>query len=405
MSSNAPSSTSEAGPGARVAATVADPHGGPAAAAGANQRQRPAMAGGADGDAGQAPAATGIAPAAVIPGRPGFPQVAAHALTALRLRLPGVALCTALAGAAAFVAGLHQGPLMLYTLLFGAAFHYQSREPHSAPGIAWSASTLLRIGIGLLGARITAEQVLGLGAHTVAVVAGAVASTLLAGLVGARLLGQPRSLGLLAGGATAICGASAALALAAVLPRHPRLERDTLTVVVLATLLSTGAMLLYPLLARSLALPPPAAGLFIGGSIHDVAQVIVAGYALGPATGDAATLVKLMRIATLALVVGGVALMAAGRGRAPAARPPLLPWFLALFAGLVALRSLGALPAWLIGGLDLASRGCLLVGVAALGARTSLPALARCGWRPLALMLGCGLWIGGWMLVAALFMH
>lgn len=405
MSSNAPSSTSEAGPGARVAATVADPHGGPAAAAGANQRQRPAMAGGADGDAGQAPAATGLAPAAVTSGRPGFPQVAAHALTALRLRLPGVALCTALAGAAAFVAGLHQGPLMLYTLLFGTAFHYQSREPHSAPGIAWSASTLLRIGIGLLGARITAEQVLGLGAHTGAVVAGAVASTLLAGLAGARLLGQPRSLGLLAGGATAICGASAALALAAVLPRHPRLERDTLTVVVLATLLSTGAMLLYPLLARSLALPPPAAGLFIGGSIHDVAQVIVAGYALGPATGDAATLVKLMRIATLALVVGGVALMAAGRGRAPAARPPLLPWFLALFAGLVALRSLGALPAWLIGGLDLASRGCLLVGVAALGARTSLPALARCGWRPLALMLGCGLWIGGWMLVAALFMH
>jgi uncharacterized integral membrane protein (TIGR00698 family) len=413
MSSNAPSSTSEAGAGARVAATVADPHGGPVPAAGANQRQRPAMACGtdtdtgtdADADAGPAAAAAGLAPAAVNHGRPGFPPVAAHALNALRQRLPGVALCTALAGAAAFVAGLHQGPLMLYTLLFGTAFHYQSREPHSAPGIAWSGSTLLRIGIGLLGARITAEQVLGLGAHTGAVVAGAVASTLLAGLVGARLLGQPRSLGVLAGGATAICGASAALALAAVLPRHPRLERDTLTVVVLATLLSTGAMLLYPLLARSLALPPPAAGLFIGGSIHDVAQVIVAGYALGPATGDAATLVKLMRIATLALVVGGVALVAAGRGRAPAARPPLLPWFLALFAGLVALRSLGALPAWLIGGLDLASRGCLLVGVAALGARTSLPALARCGWRPLALMLGCGLWIGGWMLAAALFMH
>jgi uncharacterized integral membrane protein (TIGR00698 family) len=413
MSSNAPSSTSEAGAGARVAATVADPHGGPVPAAGANQRQRPAMACGtdtdtgtdADADAGPAAAAAGLAPAAVNHGRPGFPPVAAHALNALRQRLPGVALCTALAGAAAFVAGLHQGPLMLYTLLFGTAFHYQSREPHSAPGIAWSGSTLLRIGIGLLGARITAEQVLGLGAHTGAVVAGAVASTLLAGLVGARLLGQPRSLGVLAGGATAICGASAALALAAVLPRHPRLERDTLTVVVLATLLSTGAMLLYPLLARSLGLPPPAAGLFIGGSIHDVAQVIVAGYALGPATGDAATLVKLMRIATLALVVGGVALVAAGRGRAPAARPPLLPWFLALFAGLVALRSLDALPAWLIGGLDLASRGCLLVGVAALGARTSLPALARCGWRPLALMLGCGLWIGGWMLAAALFMH
>ena len=340
----------------------------------------------------------GLAPASARP-------AAARTWTAIRQCVPGLALCTALAGAAAFVAGLHQGPLMLYTLLFGTAFHYQSSEPHTAPGIAWSAGTLLRIGVGLLGARITAEQVVGLGAHTGAVVAGAVASTLLAGLAGARLLGQPRSLGLLAGGATAICGASAALALAAVLPRNHRLERDTLTVVVLATLLSTAAMLLYPLLARSLALPPAAAGLFIGGSIHDVAQVVVAGYALGPATGDAATLVKLMRVSALALVVGGVALAVARGSHAPAARPPLLPWFLALFIGLVALRSLGVLPAALVGALDHASRGCLLVGVAALGAKTSLPALARCGWRPLALMLGCGLWLGGWMLTAALFMR
>lgn len=321
--------------------------------------------------------------------------------SAAQRRFPGLALCTALAAAATFVAGLHQGPVMLYALLFGTAFHYQSTEAHSAPGIAWSAGPLLRLGVGLLGARITAEQIIGLGPLTLAFVLGGVASTLALGLAGARLLGQPRSLGLLAGGATAICGASAALALAAVLPRSERLERDALGVVVLATLLSTAAMLLYPLLARALALPPQAAGLFIGGSIHDVAQVVVAGYALGPATGDAATLVKLMRVSTLALVVGTVALLVARRGGAAAAQPPLLPWFLALFAGLVTLRSLGLLPAPVTALLDQASRACLLVGVAALGAKTSLPQLARCGWRPLVLMLGCGLWLGGWMLAAA----
>lgn len=327
-------------------------------------------------------------------------------------RLPGLALCAALAAAASFVAGLNgsatPGPVMLYALMFGSAFHYQSSEPHSAPGIAWSSGTALRLGIGLLGARITAEQLAGLGGGVLLLVAVGVASTLALGLLGARLLGQPRSLGVLAGGATAICGASAALALAAVLTRNERSERDTLAVVIIATLLSTAAMFAYPLIARALELPPAAAGLFIGGSIQDVAQVVVAGYSLGPASGDAATLVKLLRVAMLVLVVGVVAqcsepASAHGSvpGPAPARRTPLLPWFIVLFAALIALRSLGALPQLVIALLDQASRACLLVGVAAWGAKTSLPALARCGWRPAALMLVCGLWLGGLMLLAA----
>ncbi|NRF71984.1 putative sulfate exporter family transporter [Aquincola sp. S2] len=325
-------------------------------------------------------------------------------LLSLQRHWPGIALCAALAAAATFVAGLHRGPVMLYALLFGTAFHYQSEEPRSAPGIAWSAGTLLRLGVGLLGARITVEQLAGLGTATAALIAGGVATTLLVGLLGARLLALPRSLGVLAGGASAICGASAALALAAVLPRHQRSEREVLTVVVLATLLSTIAMLLYPLLARALALPPQAAGLFVGGSIHDVAQVVVAGYALGQPTGDTAMLVKLMRVALLTLVVAAVALAVARGGRieAPGKRPPPLLWFLGLFASLVTLRSLGLLPTAAVTLLDNAARGCLLIGVCALGAKTSLPALARCGWRPVVLMVGCALWIAGWMLAAAL---
>lgn len=324
-------------------------------------------------------------------------------------RLPGLALCMALAAAASFVAGLHgsatPGPVMLYALMFGSAFHYQSSEPHSAPGIAWSSGTALRLGIGLLGARITAEQLAGLGGGVLLLVAVGVASTLALGLLGAKVLGQPRSLGVLAGGATAICGASAALALAAVLTRDERSERDTLAVVVIATLLSTAAMFAYPLLARALGLPPAAAGLFIGGSIQDVAQVVVAGYSLGAASGDAATLVKLLRVATLVLVVGVVAQWSARGGPSPARRPPLLPWFIGLFAALIALRSLGALPQPVVALLDQASRACLLVGVAAWGAKTSLPALARCGWRPLLLMLLCAAWLGGLMLSAALLMR
>lgn len=322
--------------------------------------------------------------------------------------LPGLALCAALAAAATFVAGLHQGPVMLYALLFGAAFHYQSSEPHSAPGIAWAAGPALRLGIGLVGARIGAEQWAGLGPGTVAVVLLGVASTLALGLGLARLLRLPRALGLLAGGASAICGASAALALAAVLPRGERHERDTLAVVVIATLLSTAAMVSHPLIARLLDLPPAAAGLFIGGSIQDLAQVIVAGYTLGPATGDAATLVKLLRVA---LLVGVVAAAASWLARTPHARAEGaspgrgLPWFLWLFLALAGLRTLGWLPLAALPLLDNASRACLLTGVAAWGAKTSLPALARCGWATPLLMLACAAWLGGGMLVAAHFMR
>src|SRR4051812_43418455 len=94
---------------------------------------------------------------------------------------PGSATCMLIALAASFVALLHQGPPMLYALLFGIVFNYQSLENRTAPGVDFCSRTLLRLGVGLLGARITLEQVAGLGWFTMLVVLGAVASTLLCG--------------------------------------------------------------------------------------------------------------------------------------------------------------------------------------------------------------------------------
>ena len=86
--------------------------------------------------------------------------------------------------------------------------------------------------------------------------------------------------GLLSGGATAICGASAALALAAALPAHPLKERATLFTVVGVSALSTLAMIVYPMIAHALGLDSRAAGVFLGATIHDVAQVVGAGYSM-----------------------------------------------------------------------------------------------------------------------------
>jgi uncharacterized integral membrane protein (TIGR00698 family) len=314
-------------------------------------------------------------------------------------RWPGVALCATVALAAGFVSALHAGPQLLYALFFGVCFHFLSEDERTQPGIAFCSGTVLRFGVALLGARITLAQIAALGWGTVAVVVSAVASTVFAGLFIARRLGFTREQGVLSGGAVAICGASAALALAAVLPRSREQERFTLVVVVCVTTLSTLAMLLYPPLARALHLPPHLAGLFLGGSIHDVAQVTAAGTLMGPEVADTATLVKLCRVALLSVVVGIVSVSALGRARrAEGGSLPLLPGYLQLFLLLVALRSLGWLPTAALEPLGDLSRLCLAVAIAALGVRTSLPALVQAGWRAAALLLLETLWLAGWVL-------
>jgi uncharacterized integral membrane protein (TIGR00698 family) len=323
--------------------------------------------------------------------------------------LPGLAICVLIALAASFVAGLHGGPRMLYALLFGTALHYLHAEIRTAPGVRLAAASVLKLGVGLLGARITIDQIAALGWVTaLATIAGAT-TTLLLGCVAARRLGLSAQLGVLAGGATAICGASAAMAIAAVLPRDKELERETLAVVVLATLLSTVAMLVYPLIASALHLRPGAAGLFIGGSIHDVAQVVVAGYTLGPDTGDASSIVKLFRVSLLAAVVMAVGLAfrtAPGAHQdSRAARLPLVPGFVLLFLALAAAHSLGWLPGPALAGLDDASQACLAIGVAALGMKTSFVELARSGRRTAILLCITTAWMGAFMLGAAVLIQ
>ncbi|HUG24161.1 YeiH family protein [Piscinibacter sp.] len=326
----------------------------------------------------------------------------------MALRWPGAALCVVIALAASFAAGLHDGPQLLYALFFGVCFHFLAAEAQTRPGIEFCGRTVLRIGVALLGARITVAQIAALGWSTAAIVVAAVLSTIAIGVAVARWLKLTTAHGVLSGGATAICGASAALALSAVLPRSREQDRFTLVVVVSVTTLSTLAMLLYPLIARAFALPPPLAGLFLGGTIHDVAQVVGAGYLMNPATGDQATIVKLLRISLLAFVVMAVSLSSLARradNSGATSRPPLLPGFLQFFVLLVALNSLGWIPPAWHGAINEASRGCLIVAIAALGVKTSFSTLIEAGWRSFALLLIETLWLAAIVLAAVLVMR
>jgi uncharacterized integral membrane protein (TIGR00698 family) len=296
--------------------------------------------------------------------------------------------------------------------MFGVAFNYLSHEARTMPGIEFSGRAVLRLGVGLLGARITAAQIAGLGWETALTVAAGTVSTLLCGLAVGRWLGMSRAQRVLSGGAVAICGASAALAISAVLPREKDGDRFTLMVVVTVTVMSTLAMIVYPLIARVLQLPPELAGVFLGGTIHDVAQVVGAGYTLGPATGDIATIVKLFRVSLLTVVVVIVsAAFKAAREREGAdpvsgahpARQPLMPWFLWVFIAMVALNSLGALSSSAQSVVNDFSRGCLVVAIAALGMKTSFGQLARTGWRPLALIVIETAWIAAFVLAVVVW--
>ena len=128
------------------------------------------------------------------------------------------------------------------------------------------------------------------------------------------------------------------------------------------------------------------AGIFLGGTIHDVAQVVGAGYIISPRAGDSATFVKLLRVAMLLPVVLVFSLVFRGRGVATDGTP-LLPWFLIVFAALVGLSSAGVFSPGVVAGLSEISRWCLVIAIAGLGMKTSFQEFASLGWGPVLLMV------------------
>lgn len=306
-------------------------------------------------------------------------------LSALRARLtaesrklaPGVGVAMLMAAAASFLSEHYGAPVMLFALLIGMAFHFLSTDGVCAPGVAFASRTLLRLGVALLGFRITVAQIAALGAETVAAVVALAALTIGSGFVASRLFGRGWRFALLTGGSVAICGASAALAIAAVIPANDKTERNLLFTVVAVTTLSTIAMVLYPILFGLLGLDDIRSGFLIGATIHDVAQVVGAGYSISETAGETATIVKLLRVSLLPVVL--LAIILALRSRAPKGARPGLPWFVTAFVLLVLANSFLPIPAAATGFATDASQWLLVTAIAALGMKTDLRSVAAVG--------------------------
>jgi uncharacterized integral membrane protein (TIGR00698 family) len=303
--------------------------------------------------------------------------------------LPGLAIVTAGTLAAGFLSDHYGVPLTLMALLIGLALNFLSADARLTPGLAFASRSLLRWGIVLVGVRITFGQIVALGPAALLSVLLIVALTIGAGILAARRLGFDSAFGVLAGGAVAICGASAAMALATTLGEKRANQAQLTLVLVGISAMSAAAMVVYPLAAHALHMSDLKAGFLLGAAIHDVAQALGAGYSYSDGAGQIAAIVKLTRVALLAPVLAVVAMFLpreSGRAKGPG-----IPWFVVGFFVLAGVNSLGVIPAVVAGGAEKIAAGLLAAAVTATAIRSPLSQLLEAGPRPLFVILAATL--------------
>lgn len=297
-------------------------------------------------------------------------------LARLKRIYPGLALAAVIGLAATFMSDHYGAPAILMALLIGMAFNPVAEASVAEAGIEFAAKALLRAGVALLGLRVSVTDIASLGLAGFGAILGLLAGTILLGVLMSR---RNPPFGLLTGGAVAICGASAALAISTCLPKGDLREKDTLFTVVSVTALSSLAMIVYPIILVSLGLSEAQTAFVLGASIHDVAQVVGAGLSVSEETARLAVLVKMVRVSLLPLVLILLILGYAAAGHKSEGHRIPIPGFLIAFFLLAVLSNLGVVGEPIIQIATAVSRWLLVISIAALGARTSLKSMVTIG--------------------------
>ena len=313
-------------------------------------------------------------------------------MATLRRLAPGVLISALVAVIAVvgapWVARVITIPAMVLALLIGIAVNTVAARPIFQPGLVFCVKTLLRWAVALLGLRIALGDIAALGLGTGVVVVVSMAVTVVTGFVAARVLELQSPFGALAGAGTAVCGASATLATSAVVPDYPSKDADVVFVVIAVNALATIAMVLYPPLCATLGFDGQTTGVMLGATIHDVAQVVGAGYAVSEITGNTAVIVKLFRVFLLLPVVLAIGWWFVRQGAAARTAKVPVPVFAFVFLALCVVNSIlpsVALLAPLYAKVKVvlveASTDGLLIAIGALGLGTSFTAIGALGWR------------------------
>ncbi|MCS4275767.1 putative integral membrane protein (TIGR00698 family) [Mycetocola sp. BIGb0189] len=329
-------------------------------------------------------------------------------MTRIRTVLPGLGIALIAAVAAQGIHLLTPAiPALTWAVLLGilaANIPATARilRGFAAPGIAFAAKKLMRLGIVLLGLKLSLVDVAGLGWPTLLVVIGIVLITFMGTLYGGKLLRLPGDQPLLMAAGFAICGASAIGAMSAATGAK---NKDAVAPVAMVTLCGTLAIAVLPLAGHLLGLGPAEFGFWVGASVHDVGQVVATAQTAGAGALAIAVVVKLTRVVLLAPMVTGTALVVRARERRNSASqetpvsatlPPILPLFVAGFLLMIVLRSFDLVAP---GVLDVAAQAqdwLLALALFSLGAGVRVGELRRGGARTALLALA------SWVLIALL---
>jgi uncharacterized integral membrane protein (TIGR00698 family) len=257
------------------------------------------------------------------------------------------------------------------------------------PGLAIAARRLLRIGIVVLGLRLSLSDIAALGwVAILAIVALVVVSFVITWLVG-RLFRLEGDQAVLMAAGFSICGVSAVGAMAAARGSG---ERDTATPITLVTLYGTLAIVVLPALALPLGLDPTQFGHWVGASVHDVGQVVATAGTAGAAALAVAVVVKLTRVLMLAPMVAAASIQTRRRGsHTTSSRPAIVPLFIVGFVVAVLIRSFLPVPDAVLAIADFAQSALLACALFGIGASLRLEQLARSGAR--ALVAGLVSWV------------
>jgi len=325
--------------------------------------------------------------------------------------LPGLLLTGALTALAIWasnipwVAGLGLGALTL-AILFGIVVGntlYPWLQPQCHTGVQLAKQRLLRLGIILYGFRLTFQQIADVGASGIIIDALTLTSTfLLACWLGKKVFGLDNQTTMLIGAGSSICGAAAVMATEPVLKADSsKVAVAVSTVVVFGTLAIFAYPWLYHLNEHFQWMPftQETFGIYTGSTIHEVAQVVAAGHAIGPDAENAAVIAKMIRVMMLApfllLLSGYISRGAAGSKSEKSAIT--IPWFAVLFIAVAGLNSFNLLPAALVQHLITADTWMLAMAMAALGLTTHISAVRQAGVKPILLATLLFIWlvIGG----------
>lgn len=327
--------------------------------------------------------------------------------------VPGLALTALItagalwAGSIPAIAGAGFSALTL-AILFGMVIGntlYPKIARHSDGGVIFAKQYLLRLGIILYGFRLTFSQIADVGVSGIAIDVLTLSSTfLLASFLGQKVFGLDKQTSWLIGAGSSICGAAAVLATEPVV----KAESSKVTVAVATVVIfGTIAIFLYPAMYPVLAhwFSPETYGIYMGSTMHEVAQVVAAGHAVGPDAENAAVIAKMLRVMMLAPFL--LILAARVKQLAPAGNGEkskiTIPWFAIMFIVVAIFNSFHLLPKAVVDMLVTADTVLLAMAMAALGLTTHVSALKKAGAKPLLMALVLFIWliVGGGLINVA----